>query len=87
MKKTTLIEKIQTGLLGLCFTGISFCLNVLWEINTKLAKNDVVDERQDVSIAALTLMSSTGQKERENNSNRITYLEAILPDVIKKIKK
>jgi hypothetical protein len=83
MKQNTLIEKLHTLLLTLCLTVITFCAHTLWEMNMKLAKNDEVDSRQDVAITHMAILISQGQGHNEENANRITYLEAILPDRVK----
>ncbi len=83
MAQNTFIEKVHTTLLALCLTVITFCAHTLWEMNMKLAKNDEVDSRQDAAIVNLTILVSQGQGNNESNANRITYLEAILPERIK----
>jgi hypothetical protein len=83
VRKNTLLDKIQTALVLMCFTGISFCVHFLWDINIALAKNEEVNDRQNASIATLTILVSDRQRETEKNGHRLTYLEARLPDEIK----
>ena len=87
MKQNSFLEKVHTALLTLCLTVICFCAHTLWEMNMKLARNDEVNLRQDASITNLTILVASGQGDQNKISNRLIYLEAMLPDKQKKIQR
>ena len=83
MKQNNFTEKLHTALLSLSSTLIMFCAGLLWNMNGKMIKNDVVDSAQDVAIIGNASAITLQQKEGEEQSIRLTKLEAILPERIR----
>lgn len=79
-KENKIMHWLQTILLGLTTTGIIFCLKFLWQLNGFMEKTVITDSVQDQNIITLKNDVSIFGKETQGINNRVTYLEAILPE-------
>ena len=79
-KINRLLNIIQTILSSLAVAGISFCMHFLWVINEYIEKTQVRDDVQDASIVQYRIDIGLAQKENQRLDNRVTILEALLPE-------